>query len=38
VVFSHVNANLLSWSRCEHVVLLQLESPLTYQKFRYAAQ
>jgi hypothetical protein len=38
LVFSHVDADLLTWSRCEHVVLLTLESPLTYQKFRYAAQ
>ena len=38
LVLSHVNADLLTRSRCEHVVLLKLESPLTYQKFRYAAQ
>jgi hypothetical protein len=38
LVFGHVNADLLTWSRCEHIVLLTLESPLTYQKFRYAAQ
>jgi hypothetical protein len=38
LIFSHVDADLLTWSRCEHVVLLTLKSPLTYQKFRYAAQ
>jgi hypothetical protein len=38
LVFSHVDADLLTWSRCEHVVLLTLESPLTNQKFCYAAQ
>jgi len=38
LIFRHVDADLLTWSRCEHVVLLTLESPLTYQKFRYAAQ
>src|SRR5271155_4837884 len=31
LVFSHVNTDILTWSRCEHFVLLKLESPLTYQ-------
>ncbi|MFZ0419911.1 MAG: hypothetical protein WAM04_17560, partial [Candidatus Sulfotelmatobacter sp.] len=38
LVLSHVNADLLTGSGCEHVVLLKLESSLTNQKFRYAAQ
>src|ERR1700691_3275447 len=38
LVFGHVNADLLTWSRCEHIVLLKLESSLTYQKFCYATQ
>jgi hypothetical protein len=38
LVFGDVNADLLTWSRCEHIVLLTLESPLTYQNFRYSAQ
>ena len=36
LVLSHVNADFPTGSRCEHVVLLKLESPLTYLKFRYA--
>src|SRR5580700_1901649 len=38
LVLSHVNADLLTWSRSEHNALLTLESSLTYQKFCYAAQ
>src|ERR1700685_693660 len=38
LVFSYVNADLLTWSRCEHVVLLKLESSLTNQKFCYATE
>jgi hypothetical protein len=37
LVLSHVNADFLTRSRCEHTVLPTLESSLTYQKFRYAA-
>ena len=38
LVFSPVDADLLTWSRCEHSVLLTLESSLTNQKFCYATE
>jgi len=38
LVFSYVNADLLTWSRSEHIVLLTLKSSLTNQKFCYATE